>query len=151
MLSRANIMRLAFSSIAVILLIFSVTLSLFSATEVGGKKAIIFDKKIIGALDVISANVPENESMISPNFTPIVMYFSQRPVFTPYSVENYTSLLNLMDAKNYSYLLVFENKSDVTGLTQVFQKENLSNLTKDFKEISAHNTDFSKLHLYRRP
>jgi hypothetical protein len=145
-----KILRIALSGIGLILLATTIALSLSTGTEVGGKKPIIFDKKIIAVFQNISTIVPSNESIVSPSFTPIVKYFAGREVSTPYSVTSYKSLLNVMSSKNYTYLLVFEGKSDIAALMQIFRKEQLPYLAKDFKEIAAFNTDFSKLHLYKR-
>ena len=123
--------------------------SLSAATEIGGKKPIIYDMKIISAMREISKKVPTGEGIISPNFTPIVMYFTERMVYTPYSANSYTSLLSTMNNESYKYLLVFENQSDIEGLKQVFKKEKLPNLSSQFSEIATYDTDFSKLHLYK--
>jgi hypothetical protein len=145
-----KITRMALSGIAIFILVFSVVLIFPKGTEVGGKKAIIFDKKIIVALENMSTLVPAGERIICPNFTPIVMYFMGHEVYTPYGVTSYASLLKVMDKQNYTYLLVFEGQSDIPGLTQVFNKERLPILAKDFKEIATYTTDFSRLHLYKR-
>jgi hypothetical protein len=150
MSSSIKIMAIAFSGIAIITVIISVIMSLSSASDIGGKKAIIYDKKIITAMEDISKKVPLGEGIISPNFTPIVMYFTERMAYTPYSANTYTSLLNVMTNKSFTYLLVFENQSDVEGLKQIFKKEQLPNLGKDFDEIAIYSTEFSKLHLYKR-
>jgi hypothetical protein len=148
--SSMKIMAFAFSATAIVILAASIILSLSSGTDVGGNKAIIYDKKIIATMQDISTRVPLGEGIITPNFTPIVMYFSGRVAYTPYSANSYTSLLNIMNNKNYTYLLVFENQSDITGLIQTFRKENLPNLARDFREIATYTTDFSRLHLYKR-
>jgi|SRR4029079_7921140 len=150
MVSATQLMALGFSGTAVIILLITVVLSLSVGTQVGGNKAIIYDKKIIGAMNNISSKVPFYEGIITPNFTPIVMYFTDRMVYTPYSADSYSSLLNVMNKKNYTYLLVFENQSDITGLMGIFKKERLPNLSKNFSEMAIYNTDFSKLHLYKR-
>jgi hypothetical protein len=78
------------------------------------------------------------------------MYFTDRMVYTPYSANSYSSLLETMDNESYKYLLVFENQSDIDGLKQIFKKDELPNLGKDFSEIATYNSDFSRLHLYKR-
>jgi hypothetical protein len=149
-LPNSKILRLAFSGVAIILLIITVILSISQGTQVGGKNPIIFDKKIIPALQNISKIVPKDERIITPSFTPIVMYFTVRDVSTPYAVPSYVSLLNFMNNKSFSYLLVFENRSEIPALKQVFNKEYLPNLSKNFQEIANYTTEFDKLHLYKR-
>jgi hypothetical protein len=138
------------SALGIIILIVTIIFALSSGADIGGKKAIVYDKKIISALQNISQKVPYGERIISPNFTPIVMYFTERMVYTPYSANSYPSLLSTMDDERYKYLLVFENQSDIDGLKQIFKKEELPKLGKDFSEIAAYNTDFSRLHLFKR-
>jgi len=145
-----KVLGIALSGIGIVILIMTVIFALSSGTEIGGKKAIVYDKKIISALQNISQRVPYGEGIITPNFTPIVTYFTNRVTYTPYSANSYSSLLSTMDNESYKYLLVFENQSDIDGLKQFFKKEELQNLGKDFSEISAYNTDFSRLHLYKR-
>ena len=145
-----KVLGISLSGIGIVILIITIIFALSSGTEIGGKKAIVYDKKTISALQNISQRVPYGEGIISPNFTPIIMYFTERMVYTPYSANSYSSLLSTMDNQSYKYLLVFENQSDIDGLKQIFKKEQLPNLGKDFSEISVYNTDFSRLHLYKR-
>jgi len=146
----SNITRAILIGIAVIILVITVTISLPQGAQVGGKRPIIFDGKMISALQNISKIVPKNQTIVTPNFTPIIEYFTAHDTITPYSVTSYSSLLSLMNNKNYYYLLVFENQSDVEGLVNVFDKENLPNLSAHFRNITTFTTEFSKLHLYER-
>lgn len=140
----------AISACAIIILLITVVLSLSAGTEIAGRKAIIFDKKIVSAMHDISTKVPHNKGILSPNYAPTIGYFTGRSVFTPYSVNSYQSLLEIMDSKNYTFLLVFENHSDIIGLKEILKKEQLQGLSKDFVEIATYDTDFNRLHLYRR-
>ncbi len=136
--------------IAIAILIITILTSLPQATLIGGKFDIIYDKKIISALQNISLMVPKDELIITPSHPLIVKYFTKNDVFIPESVKSYKSLLSLMNISNYNYLLIFENQSEINGLVQVFEKENLPNLSKDFHEIGIFTTQFNKIHLYKR-
>jgi hypothetical protein len=146
-----NIVKTTFVGIAIGLLVYTVALFLFEATKIaGGRHHINYDSKMISALQNISNFVPAREVIVTPNFTPIVMLFTGHKIFTPYKETPYTSLVNQMNQRNYSYLLVFENQSEIPGLIKVFTKDELPKLSKDFKEIATYVTNFSKLHLYKR-
>ena len=146
----SHIIRPILLGLAIIALVITVLIFLPQGTEVGGKRPIIFDGKMISALQNISKMVPRNQTIITPNFTPIIEYFTARSTITPYDVASYSSLLKLMKKNSYNYLLVFENQSDIQELGKVFKKQNLPNLSSDFKNISSFTTEFSRLHLYER-
>ena len=146
-----NIVKATLFGIAIGLLVFTVAIFLFEGTKVaGGKHHINFDSKMVSALQNISHFVPVDDVIVTPNFTPIVALFTGREAFTPYRETPYTSLINQMNEQNYTYLLIFENQSNIPGLIKVFTKGELPKLSKDFREIATYVTDFSKLHLYKR-
>ena len=147
---KIGITQVSLFGVAIAVLIITLSTSLPQATQLVDKFDIIYDKKVISAFQNISLLVPKDELIITPSQPLVVKYFTNREVYIPESVKSYKSLLNLMNSSNYDYLLIFENQSEIGGLVQVFQKQNLPNLSKDFREIGLFTTEFNKIHLYKR-
>jgi len=145
-----KIMRFVFSGTGIILLAITVILALDEATHVAGKRNIIFDSRMITALQDISKIIPINEKIVTLTSIPNVVYFTGRDAGNLHGVISYSSLVAVMDEKGYNYLLVSENESNIPSLLKVFKKENLSTLSKNFTKVSTYMTDFNKLHLYKR-
>jgi len=145
-----KIMRLVFSGTGIILVAITVIVALEEATHVAGKHNIIFDSRMITALQDISKILPINEKIITLTSIPNVVYFTGREAGTLHGVTSYSSLITVMDEKGYNYLLVSENESNIPALLKVFNKKNLSTLSNNFTEVKTYITDFNKLHLYKR-
>lgn len=144
-----NIVRTSFIGIVIGLLVITIVEFLFEETKIGYYRRVNYDAKMISALQNISKIVPEGEVLTTANFRPIVIYFTGREVFEPWHETSY-SLLNRMREKNYTYLLVFENRSEIPELTKMFTKDELPKISMDFREMATYITSFSKLHLYKR-
>lgn len=148
MKTQTRVMHITLIGAFIVLFALSIVLSLIQVPQMGSvwRK----DLKLIPALQNISNLIPEDEDIVSPNFDPILLYVTQRQIHIPHKVNNYSSLLNYMEKENYTYFLFIEGKYRIPTSVRLFEKNDLSGLSKDFNEIALYVTQFSKLHLYKR-
>lgn len=107
------------------------------------------DEKLIPTLQEISKLVPENESIVSSNYDPVLFYYAGRQIEVPNKVSSYSLLIDYMEKKNYEYLLIIDGQYNLAHRNMKFNGTQFY-LAKDFKIIASYSTDLSRLHLYKR-
>jgi len=140
-----------FTGIAILIIIVSI---IYFQNEIPNvirfRAIIIYDKTIIHAMNNISDLIPKDEVLVASTNAPILAYFTRHYVKTPYGVSSKESLLDYYNKRNLTYLIVFENKSEVEALKSLFSSTGLKDLDNDFYKIANYTTDYSKIYLYQR-
>lgn len=136
---------------AVAVLIIAATLVSFQQqTEtMANPNSIIYDRQFVEAMYNISRMLPDNENLVVSSNGPIVTYFTGHTAIVPYPVTSKQGLVNYMRQRGYSFLLAFENKSDVMALKVLFSSEGLRTLEPTFVPLAEYHTDFYVLFLYQ--
>jgi len=136
------------TSIAISALSLVVIPSLLQVPEMGSmwRK----DEKFIPMLEEISRSIPENETIVSYSFDPAVFYFTGHQIEVPSNATSYDLFIDFMQKGKYLYLLTVERHYGIATLDDNFKKDRLDKLAKDFREIATYNTNFTRLHLYKR-
>lgn len=124
-------------------------------------KSMIYDKEFINTMNDISKVIPNNTTLVVSAFSPYVTYFTGIHTTIPYerqiehSIKGNTSadlsdtLKNYMIRNNYTYLLVFENRSNEEKFKRLFSGKGLKGLDNNFQKIDSFSTDFYKIHIYK--
>jgi hypothetical protein len=139
--------RIIFALITIFALSLAVIPQLSQVTQMGSvwRK----DKELVPALQAISNLVPKNESIILSSFDPTVFYFTERHIKVPSKILSYDFLVNLMEKENHKYLLTIDGQYNIPKRDIRFNASQFY-LANDFEEIAVYNSDFSRLHLYKR-
>ena len=140
-------LKLILAIIAIISLSVTIFPQLSQVTQMGSNWR--KDYKLIPILQEISSHIPENESLVTSSFDPIVLFFIGRQLDVPNNVSSYSSLLEIMEKNDDQYLLVIDGEYNIPRRDIQFNTSEFS-LEEDFREIATRITDFSKLHLYQR-
>ena|SRR5437867_3710509 len=114
----------------------------------GGPRSAYYDTSLESALKQIS-NSLHNETIIVSSRAPEFTFFTGLYSIIPYGINGQDSLVSFMKKTNASYLLVFENQTDVEELQFLFNSSGIKNLENNFQELATQSSDFSKIHLYR--
>lgn len=107
---------------------------------------IVYDKSFVGAMDNISKAT--YGGLMTSAFYPYVAYFTGRISMGPYDIRSEAELVTIMKKNNYTYLLVFENKSDEEKLKPLFSNK-IKDLDKYFQRVGNYSTDFYQIFLYK--
>jgi hypothetical protein len=136
---------------AVAVLIIAATLVSFQQqTEtMANPNSIIYDRQFVEAMRNISRVLPDNERLVVSSNGPIVTYFTGHTAVVPWPVTSKQGLVNYMHQRGYSFLLAFENKSDVIALKALFSSEGLRTLEPIFVPVEEYRTEFYVLILYQ--
>lgn len=142
---------MSISAFAVGVLIIAVTLVGFQQqTEtMANPRSIIYDRRFIQAMHNVSRLLPDNENLVVSSNGAIVTYFTGHTATVPWPVTSKQGLINYMRQRGYSFLLAFENKSDVVALRALFSSEGLRTLEPTFVRLAEYHTDFYVLFLYQ--
>jgi hypothetical protein len=113
----------------------------------------MYDETFASAVSNISNFVPKNETLVVTSSSGVIKYFTGHPVKIPWKVDSQERLVQHMTNNNLTYLVVAEirgNGSSVETLKPLFTGEGLRRLTFDFQKIAEFETQFSKIHLYKK-
>lgn len=97
----------------------------------------------------LSSLVPEDAVLVVSTYAPIVAYFTGHMARLPLGVSSASGLANFMRDRGYMFLVVFENKSDVSELRPLFSSKGLKALESTFVRIANYRTDFSVILVYQ--
>jgi hypothetical protein len=113
----------------------------------------MYDETFASAVSNISSFVPKNETLVVTSSSGVIKYFTGHPVKIPLRVNSQEKLVEYMTNNNFTYLVVPEirgNGSSVKTLQPVFTEEGLRRLTFDFKKLAEFETQFSRIHIYKK-
>lgn len=108
----------------------------------------IYDSKLVAALKNVQQTVPEGQKICVSSNSPQVTFFTNRFAQIPWNVNSEKSLLQYMLLRDYSYLLVYENKSSESKIYELFSSNGATTLERNFERISSQTTDTAQIDLY---
>lgn len=107
---------------------------------------VVYDRSFIGTMNNISKAT--HGDLMTSAFYPYIAYFTGRFSMGPYDIKSETELVTIMEKNNYTYLLVFENRSDEEKLKPLFSNK-IKDLDKYFQRVGNYSTDFYQIRLYK--
>jgi hypothetical protein len=113
----------------------------------------LYDETFASALSNISQFIPKNETLVVTSSSGVIKYFTGHPVKIPWKVNSQERLVQYMTNNNFTYIVVAEirgNGSSVETLKPLFTDEGLRRLTFDFQKLAEFETQFSRIHLYKK-
>lgn len=113
----------------------------------------MYDETFASAISNISNLVPKNETLVVTSSSGVIKYFTGHPVKVPWKINSQERLVQYMTNNNFTYLVVpviRGNGSSVETLKPLFTEEGLGRLTFDFQKLAEFETQFSRIHLYKK-
>jgi hypothetical protein len=135
--------------LAILVIIATAATSLEEGDNVASGSSVIHDRMFIEALMNATDTVPRDSAIVVSTNSPYVTFFTHHPTKVPFGVTSKEELVQYMLDRNYTYLLVFGENSQVPALTTLFTPLGLEYLKSDFAEISSYSTDFGGIHLFK--
>lgn len=112
-------------------------------------RSIIYDSRFIPAMSNLSSLIPDGAVLVVSTNAPFVTYFTNHIARLPIGVSSTQGLSSFMRDRGYTYLVVFENRSDVPQLKTLFSSKGVKALKSAFIQIAAYQTDFSLIIVYQ--
>lgn len=113
----------------------------------------MYDETFASAISDISNFVPKNETLVVTSSSGVIKYFTGHHVKVPWKINSQERLVQYMTNNNFTYLVVpviRGNGSSVETLKPLFTEEGLGRLTFDFQKLAEFETQFSRIHLYKK-
>jgi hypothetical protein len=113
----------------------------------------MYDETFASAISDISNFVPKNETLVVTSSSGVIKYFTGHHVKVPWKINSQEKLVQYMTNNNFTYLVVpviRGNGSSVETLKPLFTEEGLGRLTFDFRKLAEFETQFSRIHLYKK-
>jgi hypothetical protein len=131
------------------LIVLSMVNSVTNVQSLATPNSVTYDSKFVAAMDNLSSVIPDGAVIVVSTNAPRVAYFTGHKTVTPYTASSNDSLIKYMQARGYSYLVVFEGQSDVPALRTLFSSTGLTALEPAFTQLAVYETDFYVIHVYQ--